>query len=358
MTRIINAAGKLTSLGGSAQSETVAKAQADAARQHVDLAQLRSMAGDTIARLTGAEAACVTTGAAAGITISVAALLTGRNMLRVRQLPRVEGVNRILLQGGHAVNFGAPVEQMIALGGGEPWILGNTNMVPEQLLMDTLEEQAVAGFLYVQSHHCVQDNMIPLKRCVELCHDHHVPVVVDAAAEEDLTRYIDQGADLVTYSGGKAFGGPTVGFIAGRHELIAACELQFRGIARTMKVGKEQIQGLMAALGEYTITTAESRLGQLQEINRYLLDGLTDAVCFEVTTRPDEAGRGFDRVAIAARENAFNVHELVRFLAEGSPSIRTRNHHLDQGFLLIDPRELTPEDAGIVLDRLLAFDKK
>ena len=75
--QVINAAGKLTALGGSAQSDTVASALADAARTHLDLAAYRAAAGARIAELTGAEAACVTSGAAAGVAISVAALLTG-----------------------------------------------------------------------------------------------------------------------------------------------------------------------------------------------------------------------------------------------------------------------------------------
>ncbi|HKI74616.1 MAG TPA: hypothetical protein VJ998_08230, partial [Pseudomonadales bacterium] len=104
---VINAAGKLTALGGSAQSEAVAAAQASAARQHVDLARLREAASQKIAAYTGAEAACITSGAAAGIVISVAAVLTGTSIEKVSRLPQVDADNRILLQAGHAVNFGA-----------------------------------------------------------------------------------------------------------------------------------------------------------------------------------------------------------------------------------------------------------
>ena len=71
---VINAAGKLTALGGTAQTEAVAAAQANAARSHVDVSELRAVAGQRIAKLTGAEAACVTPGAAAGLAISVAAV--------------------------------------------------------------------------------------------------------------------------------------------------------------------------------------------------------------------------------------------------------------------------------------------
>lgn len=355
---VINAAGKLTALGGSAQSDAVAKAQAEAAGKHVDLARLRKLAGEQVATYTGAEAACITTGAAAGIVISVAAVLTGTNLVKVQQLPQVDGDNGILLQAGHAVNFGANVTQMIRMGGGEPRILGSTNSVPERLLADTLDRTAPRALLYVQSHHCVQENMISLDRCIALCQKHQVPVIVDAAAEEDLKLYIAAGADLVTYSGGKAFGGPTVGFIAGREALIAACEMQFVGIARPMKVGKEAIAGLLSALEAYTNTDSKQRGLELKRINSIIMQGLAGCRSFDLSLKPDEAGRPFERVAVRAAGNGFEVRELVSFLVGGSPSIRTRNHHLDQGIVLVDPRELNEEDAGVIVDRLKAFDAR
>ncbi len=353
---IINAAGKLTALGGSAQSATVASAQCAAAGKHVDLAKLRQVGGERIAALTGAEAACITTGAAAGMAISIAALITGNNLDKVQQLPYTSQDHFIILQAGHAVNFGASVEQMICLGGGEPWILGDTNSVPERLLKDTLEsEEAFTGLLYVQSHHCVQQNMISLNRCIELCQAQGVPVVVDAAAEEDLTRYITAGADLVTYSGGKAFAGPTVGFIAGRADLIESCELQYRGIARTMKVGKEQIFGLLQALDEYQNLDGATHREKLKQRNKEIIDGLKHLDCYLLNLKPDEANRDFSRVAINATDNHFAIADLVGFLKDGEPSIRTRNHHIDRGMILIDPRELAEEDPGIIIGQLINF---
>lgn len=353
---IINAAGKLTALGGSAQSATVASAQSEAAGRHLDLAQLRKIGSERIAAITGAEAACITTGAAAGMAISIAALVTGNNLNRVQQLPYTDEVHSILLQAGHAVNFGASVEQMICLGGGQPWIIGDTNSVPERLLKDTLETgEEFTGFLYVLSHHCVQQNMISLARCIELCHAHHIPVVIDAAAEEDLTCYISAGADLVTYSGGKAFAGPTVGFIAGRADLIESCELQFRGIARTMKVGKEPIFGLLQALDEYQDLDEATVRAKLTQRNKKIIDELQELNCFTLILKPDEAGRKFSRVAVSAIDDNFEVRDLTHFLREGDPSIRTRNHHIDKGMILIDPRELGEKDPEIIIARLKKF---
>ncbi|HJM89423.1 MAG TPA: aminotransferase class V-fold PLP-dependent enzyme [Dehalococcoidia bacterium] len=353
---VINAAGKLTALGGSAQHEEVAAAQFSAARGHVDLSTLRQRAGELAAQATGAEAASITTGAAAGIVVSVAAVIAGTDPRLIALLPESEGQrNRILIQAGHWVNFGAPVEQMVRLGGGVPQLVGNVNNVPEAVLEETLRESEPAALLYVQSHHAVQERMVSLERSIELAHTHNVPVIVDAAAEQDLLHYIATGVDLVTYSGGKALGGPTVGFIAGRRELVEACEAQTRGIARPMKVGKEQIVALLVALERYSARDESAELEREQRVNAIVRGSLDGIDTVDVTLRPDEAGRPIERVALSARDGAFDVRELVDFLAEGSPSIRTRNHHLDAGIVAIDPREVSEEQAAVIADRLRAF---
>ena len=352
---IINAAGKLTALGGSAQSDAVAAAQAAAARLHVDMSLLRQQAAQKIADLTGAESACITSGAAAGISIAVASIITGSNLDRSHRLPHSQTENFVLIQAGHVINFGAPVEQMIRLGGGMPWIVGSSNNVSERILIDSLENEEFAAMLYVQSHHCVQTNQVGLKRCIEICHRYEIPVIVDAAAEEDLRFYVDANADLVIYSGGKAFCGPTSGFIVGRAELISACEMQFQGIARTMKVGKETIAGLLAALAQYEDGSASERSQGYETLNDQLMHRIANCKSLNIRRQPDEVGRSFSRVAISLVNPGKNIRSLVEFLGKTNPSIRTRNHHLDEGYLLIDPRELTRAQVDIIADRLEQF---
>ena len=349
---VINAAGKLTALGGSAQSAEVASAQAAAARTHVDLVELRRAAGALVASATGAEAASVTPGAAAGIAIGVAALITGTDTAKVERVPDTEGLaNHVLLQAGHDVNFGAPVVQMIRLGGGRPVIVGTREAVRTNELAEALAGPPTpAALLYVQSHHCLQQDRVPLEECIRLAHEARVPVLVDAAAEEDLRRYIDVGADLVTYSGGKAIGGPTCGFIAGRRVHVDACELQQRGIARAMKVGKEQIAGLVAALDRYGIPDSGAHDAHLVKL---LVDALAGIPEIEVFVKPDEAGRPIERVAI--RPRTADPVDLVRFLEADDPSIRTRNHQLKHGLLLVDPREMTTDQAYRVAERIHAY---
>ena len=353
---VINASGKMTALGGTAQSDAVARAQADAAQNHVDLELLRRRAGELVAHYVGSEAASITPGAAAGIAIAVAACITGTRLDRVLRVPDTEGLNRrVLLQAGHDINFGASVTQMIRLGGGRPHVIGWVNSVPKTLLDDALAaHDDIVALVYVQSHHSVQEQMISLADCVAVAHRHQVPVIVDAAAEEDLRRYIELGAELVTYSGGKAIGGPTIGFVAGRHNLIEACELQQRGIARAMKVGKESIVGLLVALEQYGGRDATADRARHNAVVGSLEQQLAGVTRLRVYRKPDEAGRGIERLALE-RDDGGDIRALVKYLAAGSPSIRTRNHHLDDGVALIDPREIDPGQAAVIAERIRAF---
>ncbi|HTK98074.1 MAG TPA: hypothetical protein VL379_08625 [Pseudomonadales bacterium] len=353
---VINASGKMTALGGTAQSDAVARAQAEAAQSHVDLETLRRRAGELVAHYVGSEAASITSGAAAGIAVAVAACITGTHLDHVLRVPDTEGLNRrVLLQAGHDINFGASVAQMIRLGGGVPEVIGWVNSVPKTLLDDALATRPdVVALLYVQSHHSVQEQMVPLADCIAAAQRHRVPVIVDAAAEEDLRRYVELGADLVTYSGGKAIGGPTVGFVAGRRNLIDACELQQRGIARAMKVGKEAIVGLLVALEQYSARDSAADRARQNAVVGALEKQLAAVSPLRVYRKPDEAGRGIERLALE-RTDGGDIRALVKYLAAGSPSIRTRNHHLDDGIALIDPREIDASQANVIADRVRAF---
>jgi uncharacterized pyridoxal phosphate-dependent enzyme len=343
---VINASGMMTHLGGAALTIDVARAMAEAGQAHVDLMLLKRRAGEVIAAWAGAEAGWVTSGAAAGIAIMTAACVAGVNPARVARLPNADWEPRsILLQAGHAAEFGAPVEQMIRIGGGRPVQVGSVNACGADLLRAFLDERT-AAVLFVQSHHAVQKGMLSLSEVIALAHEGRVPVLVDAAAEEDLQRYVAMGADLVTYSGGKAFGGPTSGIIVGRTDLIEACRAQERGIARPMKVGKEAIMGLLAALEGYAQRDKAARQAG-QAICQALLDGLRDLPHTKVWIEADEAGRAITRVALSPDPQAlgFDAVTLARDLQQGSPQICVRSHQARTGKIMLDPRPLRATDV-------------
>ncbi|MEK4339957.1 MULTISPECIES: DgaE family pyridoxal phosphate-dependent ammonia lyase [Brevibacillus] len=351
LKQVINASGKMTALGGSAVHPEVARAMGEAAMDYVEISELIEKAGKLIAEATGGEDGCPTAGAGAGIAISVAAVIAGTDLRLIERLPDSAGLkNKIILQKGHAVHFGASLRQMVALGGGQAIEAGHANHVEEAHLRAEIDEQT-AALLFVQSHHAVQKGMQSLETMIQLGRDHKVPVIVDAAAEEDLRRYVAMGADLVIYSGGKAIGGPTSGFITGRKDLIEACRAQYKGVGRAMKTGKEAIVGLLSALARYS--QAAGHGGEWRDRAERLAQELNQLSGLSASVVKDEAGRDIYRtqVRIDERESGFSAKEVIRLLEKGDPAVFTRNHYANTGVIFIDPRPLHEGQEKVIAAR-------
>lgn len=349
---IINASGKMTALGASAVEAEVAEALAAAARDYVDIEEFWRAAGRVIAQITGAEDGCPTTGAAAGIAIAVAAVLAGTNIRLIEAIPHADCPrDEVILQKGHAVNFGASISQMISLSGAKVVEVGQANHVEQGHITTAISEKTAALF-YIKSHHAVQKGMQSLESLIEIGREHGIPVIVDAAAEEDLRRYVRLGADLVIYSGGKAVGGPTSGFICGRADLIEACRAQYQGIGRPMKVGKEAIMGLLTALQRYELKEDDSQ-EQLKRM-QWLIDRLAGLPGVKGSIVQDEAGRAIFRAQLSIDREAtgLDAWELIKRLEAGDPAIYTRNHYANLGIINIDPRPLLPGQEEIIVRRI------
>jgi len=248
---IINAAGTLTHLGGSLILPEVMEAMVAASRMFVDMEELHRAAGKHIAELIGVEGAHVCSGGAAGITLMAAACMTGTGSARIRRLPDTSVLRRkFVVQQAHR----NPFDQALRLAGGEfVEISASTNELEQALAGDD-----VAAVYYTFAWFCVRP-ALPLAQVAQMAHRRGVPVIVDAAAEvppvENLWRFVKEGADLVTFSGGKAMRGPqSSGLILGKAALIEACRLNDNpnmGVGRPMKAGKEEIAGLVRAVELY-----------------------------------------------------------------------------------------------------------
>jgi uncharacterized pyridoxal phosphate-dependent enzyme len=346
LPRVINAAGHLSMLGGgvspAALAGAVAAAIQEAMTTPIEMERLKDEASLRIAAATGAEAACVTTGAAAGIALSVAACVAGEDLDRVRSLPGGLGDAKVVLQAGHDIDFGAPVVQMIRLGGGTPVLAGRNVAVTEAELAGALG--GARAMVFVQSHHVHAPGRLSLDACIGVSRTAGVPVIVDAAAEEDLRLYITAGASLVIYSGGKALGGlSSSGLVAGRAPLIAAVRAQERGIGRAMKVGPEQLLSVCLALDSYGQGDHDDRA-----VLAMLSDGMRGCAGADFGIVDDDAGRPIQRLEVRTPRAA----EVVRALRAGDPPIFVRAHRAAEGRFLVDPRNLSTGDAGIVVAAL------
>jgi len=353
---IINVSGTMTALGASAVVREAVKAVAEILPEFVEINDLQRKASAVIARLTGGEAGCVTASASAGITIGVAAAMAGADLAKIEQLPDATGMKReVLIQSGHMVSYGAPIEQGIRLAGATVVPVGEATSVRLYQLDGKITERTAAA-VYVVSHHVVQYGQIPLADFAAVCHAHGVPVIADLASEYDLRGFLRAGADLAIYSAHKFLGGPTAGIIAGRKDLVRACFLQNMGIGRGMKVGKEGVAGAIAALEAWERRDhAGIRAAEKSHLDLWV-ERFSKLPGIEATIVPDPTDNPLDRLRLAvdperARMTAWGLADA---LAAGDPPVIVRDHEVEHGFFYLDPCNLHPGEAEIVADRIAA----
>jgi len=346
---VINASGTMTVIGASRVVPEAVEAVRQILAEFVDIADLQRRASRSICEATGAEAGFIASSSAAAIPLGVAAAMTGADPAAIERLPDTDGLkNEVVVQAGHLVNFGAPVDQMIRLAGARVRPAGTAFDVQPFHIEAALGERSAAG-LFVISHHVAPSGQTGLADFIALCHGRGVPVIVDMASEYDLTTAIALGADLVIWSAHKFLSGPTAGIVAGKRDLVRAAYLQSRGIGRAMKVGKEGIAGAIAALDAWGRRDAGAIRAREQGIVEDWLAALAGVPGLTLRRLPDWTGNPIDRVEIAiGREAGLYAWELADRLAAGDPSIRLRDDLADLGVLHLDPCNLSAGEARLV----------
>lgn len=352
---VINVSGTMTSLGASIVVPEAVDAVSRVLSQFVEMGDLHRRASEVIAELTGAEAGFVTASCSAAISLAVAAAITGDNLWAIEQLPDTGSLrNEVLLQVGHMVSYGAPVDQAIRLAGGKLVIVGQATSAHAYQLEGAITERTVAA-VYVVSHHVVDYAQIPLKTFAEICHARGVKVIVDAASEYDLRKFLEDGADVVLYSGHKFLGGPTSGICAGEKDFIRNIYLQNRGIGRGMKVGKEGIVGVIAALEAWKSRDHEAIRARERKALDLWAETLSGRPGVTATIVPDPTDNPLDRLklAIDSKEARITAWDFAAAMARGNRPVIVRDHEAEHGYIFLDPCNLHPDQEFIVAERLV-----
>ena len=255
--RIVNADGMKTGLGGTLMRQRTLDAMREGATAFVDMWELQAAVSRRIATLTRNEAALVCTGAAGGMFLGTLACLTGADERAITRLVQrgPESLKRreVIVQAAQR----NPFLPALTLAGARLIEIGNVLQTLPADLEAAIGEETAAVFHFPGRH--LEAGALDLETVIEIAHGHDVPVVVDAAAQlpprENLWRFTQSGADLVIFSGGKELRGPqTTGLIVGRRSLVEACAMHAapnQHFARAMKVGKEEMLGLLAAVEDY-----------------------------------------------------------------------------------------------------------
>lgn len=325
---VINGSAALTVLGGSIMPPVVRDAMAKAAECFVDINELQKVVGRRIAELTHNEAALVVGGCAAGLTEVTAALMVGTDPYLIRRLPDTTGLkNEVLIHRAHRNRY----DQAVRTAGAQLVEFGLGYDTQPFEMEGAITDRTVA-VLYVVAGF-LPSGVLSLEETVEIAHRHGIPVMVDAAAQlpppESLWHFTrDLGADIAVFSGGKDLHGPQAsGLMVGKRaiiDLVAPNGYPNHSIGRPMKLGKENIIGLLAAVEWYLGLDHEARLADCEQQVRHLQETLAGLPGVSVLRSwPGEAGEPLPRaqVVLDPREACCTAKELIAQLRGGEPCI-------------------------------------
>ena len=356
LPRVINASANLTRLGGSRMRPEAVAAMADAAGSFVDLLAFEGAVSARLAELTHNEAAYVSSGAAGGIVVAVAACIAGTDPHGIAAFPALIGRERteVVVHRAQRNGYDYAARQTGA------------KMVEIGERAEDLEAaigERTACVLWFAGSHYGRDSL-PLEEVVTIAHQRGVPVVVDAAAQvppvSNLWRFSrDVGADLVVFSGGKGLCGPqSSGLVLGRPELVAACRANGNpnfSIGRPMKVGKEELAGLLAAV-EWSLAQDEPALLARYEAEvAFWVQGLTGIPGVRAERGyPSEAGQPHGRAVVRfAPPCPWDRDAVIAALWEGDPRIAVGVlPSPDDDAIALNPQTVEPGEAAVVLSAL------
>ncbi len=383
---IINAKGHATRLSGGIMRPEVTAAMVEASQHCVEMAELQARASEIIAEITGAEAGLITAGAAAGLLLGAAACVTGLDAGRMNRLPDTAGMaNEIVIVRSQRNFYDHMIRavgvRLIEVGLPDRYAGAGARDAEAWEIADALSERTAAV------HWVAGPSARPaLEQVVEVAHAAGVPVLVDAAAQlppaASLKRFMQAGADLVAFSGGKAIGGPQAsGILCGRRYLIMAAALQNldldvfyelweppahfidktrlkglpqHGIGRGCKVGKEEVVGLLTALRLFVEEDASIRRARWRGLMQELADGLDGLPYAKVRLLDDEE---VPLVALDLDEAAAHLSalELMKRLEHGTPAVFADPSALDEDRILFGPVALTDGQPAQIAERLHAL---
>ncbi|CAB4667065.1 MAG: hypothetical protein F2640_04680 [Actinobacteria bacterium] len=376
VTPVINGVGPVTRLGGLNLSEEIETEIKNSSHLSYRMDELHLAAFDYIAKALNVPGGLVTCGAAAALTMATSVCIAGSDAKRINSLPHVTWPKRnVVIQRIQSDPYDHPIiatGAVLRLIGGDH---GASLVEIESSLDDT-----VCAFIYRQNDFKTE---VELSEIIKLCRAKGVPVIIDAAVTvppiERLQNYFKMGATFVAASGGKGFRGPqTAGLLfCSKQNAIAALlhhldmderittwpslqgqsnaplGLPANGIVRAMKVGREQIFGMVAAIDQYLIN-AEYNLGN-EELN----------MCEKIVQESDA-------IDVVRYRNEYLLVDQLKFrigapqivdevyleLHHGTPRVILGQELTSLGFLTLNPMALQSGQGEKIARRIIEISQK
>ncbi|MCY3916791.1 MAG: hypothetical protein OXG49_12330 [Chloroflexi bacterium] len=350
---LINACATMTKFGGSLMPPEVIAAMNEAATAFVDLQRLQRRAGERIAELTRNEAAYITSGAAAGIMLASAAAVLSKQPDALKRFPEIGPYK------DEAIVFRSqrnPYDYAIHQTG----LKYSEIEAAPAALRAAISERTASVFWFARGVDSVDE--ISLEAAIAIAAEHHIPVIVDAAAQlppvDNLWRFTEMGAALALFSGGKDLRGPqSSGLMLGRRDLIDSIRPisnPNHGLGRPMKVGKEEMMGVLAAVERYINLDHAAREEYCEETVQLFCAALDPlpGVCAE-RAFPNEAGQPLPRCRVTIDTSVIgkSADDLVEAFLAQEPAIAVAPDS-DSSFYL-NPMTLNQGEERIVRDACL-----
>lgn len=353
---VINCRGVNTYIGGSTTLPEVKRAMEEASLQFVDLNELADGLGRRLAELTGADWGAVTAGCCAAMTHATSACIAGTDPEKLQRLPDLTGLKDEVIIPRQSRNVYDHAIRMLGVRILEP---------------DTREEYEAAFGPRTAMVYVLSDNRsgVDFDVLVAIAREKGVPLLVDAAAER-LTipnEYLERGATMVCYSGGKLLRGPQCsGLLLGPRDLVRAAWYNgapHHSFGRSMKVGKEEMMGLLAAVEMWVRRDHEAERQQMQGWVDHIASRLagipgvmadTSAATGAVAPSPRlQIAWHRDQVPLTSRD-------VFQLLLDGEPRIAIapqggEGRDAERESIRISPLMLAPDEEKAVAERLYAI---
>lgn len=342
VTKVINADVTMTFLSGSLMMPEVLDAINSTAHDFANMFDLQDKAGAKIAEMLKVEAAMVTSGAACAILLGTAASITGTDKDKIKQIPNLPGPRpEVIMQKSHRYFF----DQAVTTTGATIVEVEG----PDEMEKAFSDRTVMALFFNAAERHSVTH-----EEFLAITKRHKIPSFLDAAADvppvENLFRFQKMGFDLVTFSGGKMIRGPqSAGLLFGRKDLIEAAKLNHSPheapIGRPMKVNKEEMFGLYAALKSYIERDHKKEWDEWLDRTKRIAARLGSLPTLKTETSVDAGpANAFPSLLVDWDQQRIKItpKEVLKALKDGTPSIvgGMRKDKLMIGVVLLRPDQI------------------
>jgi len=361
--KIINAAGTYTILTASIMPPEVQAAVAKAAKHPVRLLELQRKSGEYLARRLRCDAAMVTAGASSALTLGTAACIDVMNQSPIQSVPaKVVGLrkNEVIIQKGHRYSYDHALENCGA-------------QFVEVESIDDYRKAFTGRTVMTHFFNAAEEGKIGREDWIRVAHQQGVPCFNDAAADvppiSNLWNYTRMGFDLVTFSGGKGIRGPqNAGLLLGRKDLIAAAAATNNpfdeGVGRGMKVAKEQIVGMVAAVDWFLNQSDEAMEADFRARADRICAELKNIPTLESTIVVPPVANHVPHLLLRYDQQRVKIAplEVARQLRQGTPAIElnpstgrregSAGIHSDENTIVVGVWMLEPGEDAIVGRRL------